>query len=102
ADALSDSGDLEVLVAFSADDAIRQLETATPDIVLCDMNMPQKPGTAVLEYINQTPRLKNTKRIMITANAMAESVAEDLGADLFLVKPVAIRELLTLIHRLID
>ncbi|CAG0955584.1 MAG: response regulator [Anaerolinea sp.] len=101
ADALDARG-ISSITAESADEAIALLQTATPDVALIDMNMPTKPGSVVLEYINQTPRLKRTKRIVITANALAESVVEGIGTDLFLVKPVSIRELLTLVHRLIE
>jgi CheY-like chemotaxis protein len=93
-------GGFETLIADNAGQAIRLLETNTPDIALIDLNMPGRPGTDVLEYINQTPRLAQLKRIVVTANTLAESLVERLGADLFLVKPVSVRELMTLAQRL--
>jgi len=90
----------ETVVAQNVEQALEILEQRTPDVALIDMNMPGRPGTDILEYINKTPRLANTRKIMITANALAENRAENLGADLFLVKPVGIRELITLVQRL--
>lgn len=95
-------GSFETLVARNVDQAIELLEKHTPDVALIDMNMPGRPGTEILEFINKTPRLARTRKIMITANALAENRAESLGADLFLVKPVSIREMLTLVQRLVS
>lgn len=93
-------GGFETLIASSAGQAIRLLEAHTPHLALVDLNMPGRPGTDVLEYIRNTPRLAGVKRIVVTANALAETRAEELGTDLFLIKPVSVKELLTLAQRL--
>ena len=93
-------GGFELVVAGDADEAIHLLEDHTPDIVFIDMNMPQRPGTDVLVHIQSTPRLADTKTVVVTANIRAENKAEELGADLFLIKPIAISEMLRLAKRL--
>jgi CheY-like chemotaxis protein len=89
-----------ILTAASANAAIRLLESNTPDIAFIDMNMPERPGTAVLAHIQKTPRLSGTKTVVVTANTRSDSHAAELGADLFLIKPVPVQELLRLACRL--
>ncbi len=91
----------DILEASSARDAIRLLESQTPDVAFIDLNMPQEPGTAVLAYIKRTPGLTGVKTIIVTANTRASSQVEELGADLFLLKPVSIDEMSRMAHRLI-
>lgn len=91
---------ITTLLAASVPDAEALLEANTPDIALIDMNLPGQPGTEVLRYINQSPRLANMRRIVITANSLTESVAEALGIDLFVLKPFSITDLMVLIWRL--
>jgi CheY-like chemotaxis protein len=93
-------GGFDLVVAADADEAIQLLGEHTPDIVFIDMNMPQRPGTDVLVHIQATPRLAQTKTIVVTANARAENKAAELGADLLLIKPIAIGEMLRLAKRL--
>ncbi len=89
-----------VLTAGNADDAFVALAKHTPDIAFIDVNMPARPGTHVLAYIKSVPRLDKTKTVMVTANTGAQGLIEELGADLYLLKPVSIVEMLTLAHRL--
>ena|SRR5215468_7265383 len=93
-------GGFDLVVAADADEAIQLLENHTPDVVFIDMNMPQRPGTDVLVHIHATPRLAQTKTVVVTANARAENKAAELGADLCLIKPIAVSEMLRLARRL--
>src|SRR5260221_7106165 len=98
--ALSQDG-FETLTAASAKEAIRLLGTHTPDIPDIDMNLPEFPGTHVLAYIRDTPRLSKTKKVVVTANDRTDSRAQEFDVDLFLIKPVMIGDMLKLAHRLI-
>jgi CheY-like chemotaxis protein len=98
-EALGEVG-FQTLIAGNAAQAIQLLQDNTPDIALIDLNMPGRPGTDVLEHINNTPRLNKVRRVVITANSLAEAKVEALGIDLFLVKPVSIAELMKLAQRL--
>ncbi|MCC7209625.1 MAG: response regulator [Anaerolineae bacterium] len=92
---------LDTITASSVEDALRLLETHTPDIALVDMNLPGRPGTDLLEHMNHTPALANVRRVVITANPLTETGAEALGIDLFLLKPVSVLDLLMLVRRLL-
>jgi DNA-binding response OmpR family regulator len=93
--------EFKVLLASNVRDAIALLADNTPDIAFIDVNMPGGLGTDVLGYIKSVPRLAQTRTVIVTANSQAESRVDDLGADLFLVKPVSIVEMLTLASRLL-
>jgi CheY-like chemotaxis protein len=99
-DALESVG-FQTQTAVNVPDALELLKTFTPDIAFLDMNLPEHFGTEVLEHIKNTPHLSSVKTVLVTANANAEDRASDLGADLFLMKPVSIKEMLTLAQRLV-
>ncbi len=91
----------KVLLAASAPDALTLLAVHNPDIAFIDVNMPAGLDTEVLHYLKITPRLAHVKTVVVTTNTQAASRAEELGADLFLLKPVSIVEMLMLANRLL-
>ncbi len=93
--------EFDVLLASNSKDALALLADHTPDIVFIDVNMPGGLGTDVLGHIKSTPRLSHTRTVVVTANTQAASRVDDLGADLFLLKPVSIVEMMTLAKRLL-
>jgi CheY-like chemotaxis protein len=60
-----------------------------PSLVLLDMQLPQKLGLEVLEWIRQQPTLRCMIVIMLTSSIYDRDVqrAYELGANAFLVKP---------------
>lgn len=92
---------MDTITAPSVEEALRLLEAQTPDIVLVDMNLPGRPGTDLLNHMNQTPALAHVRRVVITANPLTETGAEALGVDLFLLKPVSVLDLMVLVRRLL-
>jgi DNA-binding response OmpR family regulator/anti-sigma regulatory factor (Ser/Thr protein kinase) len=67
-----------------------------PDLILCDIEMPDKDGRLLLQEMRADPELGHRQIVLMTgkesyANSRA---AMDLGADDFLLKPFAISELL--------
>jgi CheY-like chemotaxis protein len=96
-----ENGGFTVLTAPNLAAALAILETQAPDVVLLDVNMPERSDTDVLVYINLTPRLAKTQKVVIAADPLQKVRVEELGIDLFLVKPVSIRELSRLVQHLI-
>ena|SRR5689334_2157479 len=94
--------DFNVILAANTRDAMDLLADHSPDIAFLDVNMPGGLGTDVLSYIRSVPHLAHTKTVVVTANTQAASRADDLGADLFLLKPVSIVEMMTLAKRLLS
>ena len=54
-------------VARDADEALRQINTYRPDLVLLDVMLPGKNGYEICQYIRQTPEIQDTKVILLTA-----------------------------------
>lgn len=96
-----DHGGFEVILASNVREALAILEHTTPDIAFVDINMPERPGTDVLAHIRSTPKLKSaTRTVVVTANTLIEEQAAALGADLFLLKPVHVSDMIQLAQRL--
>src|SRR6266581_792976 len=67
-----------------------------PDLVLCDINMPEMDGYAVVEQLRRMPALTSTPFIFLTARGAHADVRKGmaLGADDYLTKPFTRAELL--------
>lgn len=85
--------DWTVVEADSGEDALAKLDTAKPDFVVLDVNM---PGMGGLETAKRLRQMTRTLRItLLTANIQdpVRHQAESLGVH-FLTKPVRAEELL--------
>lgn len=91
----------DVLDAATVPDAIELVSGRTPDIAFVDMNLPGHTGAEFLRHLRATPALHRVKTVVVTANRQTQAKAEEMGADLFLLKPVSIMEMLTLAKRLV-
>jgi signal transduction histidine kinase len=77
-------------------EALDYARAHTPDLVLSDVMMPRMDGFALLSAIRMDPALRTTAVVLLSARAGEEAVVGGLesGADDYLVKPFAARELL--------
>jgi signal transduction histidine kinase len=68
-----------------------------PDLVLSDVMMPELDGVSLLTELRRDPRTKTIPVILISARAGEEARLEGLetGADDYLIKPFAAREVIT-------
>jgi len=75
-----------------------------PAVMLLDLNMPKKNGFDVLAWVRSQPLLRRLAIIILTASNRSEEVdrAFDLGATSFLVKPIALEDLATMMRHLCD
>lgn len=96
-----------LLAAHYAVEAVSDGEAAlaaahrqAPDMVLSDIMMPRLDGFGLLKALRSTPALASTPIILLSARAGEEARLEGLaaGADDYLVKPFAARELLARIE----
>jgi DNA-binding NarL/FixJ family response regulator len=71
-----------------------------PDLILCDVMMPELDGYGVLQALRDDPDLVNTPFIFLTAKGEKADVRSgmDLGADDYLSKPVVKADLLNAIE----
>lgn len=78
---------------------VKLVKQHSPDLIVCDIMMPQLDGYGVLDLLRQDPVAKTIPFIFVTAkvnrNEMRRGMA--LGADDYLPKPCTLTELLTAI-----
>ena len=90
---------------FSAQDGAEGYELVQkekPDILISDMLLPKIHGTELCKKIKETPELKQTKVILMTAVYKGPSFrfeAKDCGADDFIEKPLDMKDLLSRIDK---
>ena len=93
----------EVTVAKDGPTALALLPEVKPDIVILDVRLPHQDGLEVCLAIKRSPRFKNIGIIM-TSGQRVELVDKvtglEIGADVYLLKPFAGRELLAQIKAL--
>lgn len=67
-----------------------------PDVIICDIMMPDLDGYNVLSELNRHPEMATAGFIFLTAKADRDSRREgmELGADVYLTKPFRPSELL--------
>ncbi len=93
----------EVAVAADGDEALARLPEFRPDLVLLDIMMPKKSGYDVCQEIRANPEWSGVKVLMLTAKGRDTEIAKGLaiGADAYVTKPFATRELATRVRQLL-
>jgi len=71
------------------------------DVIICDMHLGEEHGTDLLRDLRDSQHI-GTEVIIISGEDHYRGLCEQLGFDLFLSKPVSIRELRTLVERLVQ
>jgi CheY-like chemotaxis protein len=84
-------------------EALKEVEQFGPDLLLLDLMMPAINGYEVCQRIRQDPALGHVKIIMLTAKGRDLDVAKGLalGADAYVTKPFAIKQLLEQVTHLL-
>ena len=74
-----------------------------PDIVICDLMMPDWDGYEMLKAVRGHPATVSLPVIVLTArdDEECQSKAKELGADDFVTKPFKIAELLQVVERVL-
>jgi CheY-like chemotaxis protein len=92
--------DFEVIVAENGREGLRRIEESRPDVILCDLMMPEMDGYETLEALRGDPRSATIPFICLTARAERVDMrrAMDLGADDYVTKPFTADELLAAVN----
>lgn len=87
--------DYEVITANDGKSGIEKVINYTPDLIICDINMPVMNGLDLIKELRQYPELYTIPFLFLTANASRESVRQGmgLGADDYITKPYKSAEL---------
>jgi len=101
AETLAEEG-YEVFVAESAEGGLSRLAEAAPDVVLSDVRMPGMDGVELLRLLKQ--RAPGIDVILMTAYDDMPTVVRAMreGAFEFLVKPLKVAQLRTVLARLFE
>ena len=93
-----------VATAKDGVDAINQLQTLRPDVVLLDIEMPKMDGFEVLRSVRRDQNLKDLPIIMITSRTgeKHKQRAMELGVNQYLGKPFQEAKLLATIEEVIE
>ena len=84
---------------------LRIIRQATPDLIVCDMDMPVTNGFEVLRTAKADPIYAGIPFVMLTGHRdeRALKASRDLGVEAYLAKPIAVTEFLsTISHFLKD
>ena len=75
---------------------------ARPDLILLDLNLPQKDGREVLAEIKEDPRLRRIPVVILTTSKMEEDILKsyDLHANAYITKPVDLDQFIQVVRAL--
>lgn len=84
------SKDYEIVKAYDGKEALRKVETTSPDLILLDIMMPGINGYEVCKILKENEKTMYIPIIIVTAIQEKEAriKAIEAGADDFLNKPV--------------
>src|ERR1041385_7179507 len=89
----------QALTAANGKEGVSAAKRELPDLILCDVMMPDLDGHGVLAALRDDPHTARIPFVFLTAKGARSDVRAgmDLGADDYLVKPVPLEELLSAI-----
>ena len=89
------------LAAYGIDEAIALARAQRPDLVITDLNFPERDGFDLAAYVQS--ELPGTPVILITAHhsSVSETAAAKAGFSAYLRKPFALTELTQIIQKVV-
>ena len=97
---LLELSNFNVITASNGKLGIEKAQQHLPDIIVCDIMMPETDGYGVLEALSKDPETGNIPFIFLSAKTEHKDIRKgmDLGADDYLTKPFEEEELLSAIE----
>ena len=94
----------EVTVAHNGLDGLVQIERALPDVIVCDMNMPELDGVGFVRAIKAKDETRKIPVIFLTASNDPRHMVDgiNVGARFYLTKPFEMNELIWKIQRVLS
>lgn len=94
----------EVVVAYNGVEALERVRAERPDLAILDVMMPRRNGFEVCQDLRQDPEFKHMRIMMLTAKGRDTEVSKGLalGADVYMTKPFATRDLIAKVKALLE
>jgi DNA-binding response OmpR family regulator len=92
--------DYEVVTASNGKEGVDLVKKELPDVIICDIMMPELDGYGVLYYLSKTPATSGILFIFLTAKSERSDMRKgmNMGADDYISKPFEDMELLSAIE----
>jgi putative two-component system response regulator len=89
-----------VLCASNGKEALQEMSTFSPDLILSDLAMPEMDGFEFLRAVRSRPDWVTIPFLILTARGERDDVliGKSLGAEDYLIKPLTRQELLTAVN----
>ena len=87
--------------AANADEARQRIIQSSPDAIVLDVSMPGQNGVSFCAVLKGSPTTRDIPIVLLTGTDQAnETIASEVGADAFMLKPFSPLELLAVVERL--
>ena len=89
---------------MSGKGVVEKIKETKPDIILLDLNLPDKHGKEILQEIKADESIREIPVLIISADAMPNQINElkSIGAANYLTKPIEIKSFLEIIDAYIQ
>ncbi len=94
----------QVMTAENGREALDILEQNIPDMIICDVMMPEMDGYALVKHIREEPRTNRIPVLFLSAKGQSQDRVKGLneGADVYMVKPFEPEELVAQVESSLD
>ena len=94
----------EVAIARDGEEALAQMVSFQPDLVLLDVMLPLRNGFEVCQKIRENSLWNQVKVVMLSAKGREIEVSKGLtlGADAYITKPFSTKDLIAQVQRLLS
>ena len=98
-----ESKDYSVDIAIDGKEALDKVSSSAPDLIILDLMLPKIDGFKLCRMIKFDERYKHIPIIMLTARSQDsdQQLGQQVGADVYFVKPVENKELLDKVQELL-
>src|SRR5665213_3294520 len=93
-----------VYLAINGKDGLAAAKEKLPELILCDIMMPEADGYTVFGELKKNERTSNIPFIFVTASAEKKEIQAglDMGANVYIRKPFEFEELIEEIKRCLN